>query len=123
MKPEVKKSWVEALRSGEYGQGKNLLKDETDTGNPQYCCLGVLCEIVPPSVGQFNRDNDGVFSWEDSVARGLSHSRVTLSDGVVAWAGLPLEVRGRPVLGTLMGMNDCELRSFDEIADWIEENL
>jgi hypothetical protein len=43
--PEFKKKWLEALRSGKYKQGKNVLYDaETNC----FCCLGVagdLCEI------------------------------------------------------------------------------
>jgi hypothetical protein len=43
LNPEVKQQWVDALRSGNYPQGKFSLK--TDSG--KYCCLGVLCEISP----------------------------------------------------------------------------
>lgn len=47
MKPELKRKWVAALRSGKYKQGTGELfyRDE-------YCCLGVLCEVAtgkPPS--------------------------------------------------------------------------
>lgn len=38
------KKWVAALRSGKYKQGKGVLRSEK--GN--YCCLGVLCDIVNP---------------------------------------------------------------------------
>lgn len=44
MKPELKKRWVKALRSGKYKQGKNYLRRQTPEGD-RYCCLGVLCEI------------------------------------------------------------------------------
>lgn len=37
---EVKKLWVEALRSGKYNQSQNQLR--TDAG---FCCLGVLCHL------------------------------------------------------------------------------
>lgn len=43
MNPEVKKLWVEALRSGEYTQGQSVLHN-TETN--EYCCLGVLCELA-----------------------------------------------------------------------------
>lgn len=42
MDPEMKKRWVEALRSGKYKQGKGCLHDEV---HDTYCCLGVLNEI------------------------------------------------------------------------------
>jgi len=38
------KEWIEALRSGEYQQGKYSLKINEDI----YCCLGVLCDKVKP---------------------------------------------------------------------------
>ena len=39
MRPVVKR-WVEALRSGEYEQGKHFLEKDG-----KFCCLGVLCKI------------------------------------------------------------------------------
>jgi len=43
MKKEYAEKWVNALRSGEYGQCKGKLSD----GNGSYCCLGVLNCIFP----------------------------------------------------------------------------
>ena len=40
MNPEVKKKWIDALRSGWYDQGSEKLR--SDQG---YCCLGVLCDL------------------------------------------------------------------------------
>lgn len=39
---EAVKKWVKALRSGEYKQGKNYLKNIDRT----FCCLGVACAIA-----------------------------------------------------------------------------
>ena len=45
-KPDVKK-WVKALRSGDYQQGKgNLCKEDEISGDCEYCCLGVACDIL-----------------------------------------------------------------------------
>jgi hypothetical protein len=41
MNPEIKASWVEALRSEEYKQGANALHR-----NGTFCCLGVLCDLA-----------------------------------------------------------------------------
>lgn len=41
MDPDVKAKWVEALRSGEYKQGKGVLEQEG-----KFCCLGVLCDLA-----------------------------------------------------------------------------
>lgn len=45
MRPEVARMWVDALRSGDYKQGKHRLTTVTDDG-VEHCCLGVLCEIA-----------------------------------------------------------------------------
>lgn len=51
LRPEVKKKWTEALRSGKYDQGVGQLRDKHDN----YCCLGVLCQVaaeegvIPPA--------------------------------------------------------------------------
>jgi len=40
--PELKQTWLEALRSGEYQQGKGKL-ERVDN---ECCCLGVLCNVL-----------------------------------------------------------------------------
>ena len=40
---ELKDKWLEALRSGEYSQTTETLKDENG-----FCCLGVLCDVIDP---------------------------------------------------------------------------
>jgi hypothetical protein len=42
MKPEIKKMWLEALRSGQYKQGGGALRPH---GGNEFCCLGVLCNL------------------------------------------------------------------------------
>lgn len=37
--------WVKALRSGEYSQGRDCLRNDEN----KYCCLGVLCDLVDNS--------------------------------------------------------------------------
>ena len=39
---ELIKEWIEALRSGEYTQGKKALRNIKN----EFCCLGVLCDIT-----------------------------------------------------------------------------
>lgn len=53
MDPVWKKKWIEALRSGKYSQGRHTLKNSYDM---EYCCLGVLCDIVDP-YGWTDNDN------------------------------------------------------------------
>ena len=42
MNKEWKKKWIAALRSGEYKQGRKVLRNSND----EFCCLGVLCDLV-----------------------------------------------------------------------------
>ena len=47
MKKSDVKKWVKALRSGDYQQGKaNLCKEDKISGDCEYCCLGVACDIL-----------------------------------------------------------------------------
>ena len=47
---EIKKSWIEALRSGKYKQGREML-----CCDDEYCCLGVLAHINGKLEGEENR--------------------------------------------------------------------
>lgn len=51
MDQEVKRRWVEALRSGEYRQGAGRLGSRVGEEKPKYCCLGVLCEVAKDRLG------------------------------------------------------------------------
>ena len=94
MDAQLKKVWVEALRSGEYKQGKGMLYRPEET----HCCLGVLCKVAGKgsySEGEVNLD--GGYFWLDGI----------FPDGI----------------RTFVNMNDHQGKSFNEIADYIEANL
>lgn len=59
LKPEYKVRWLEALRSGRYPQGTDMLRTSYD----EYCCLGVLCDVVKKDLNLewFNDDEAGWF--------------------------------------------------------------
>lgn len=47
MKKSDVEEWVKALRSGDYQQGKsNLCREDQISGECEYCCLGVACDIL-----------------------------------------------------------------------------
>jgi hypothetical protein len=56
MKKEIKKRWVDALRSGEFRQGRRYLKRDG-----KYCCLGVLCEIQNSAEDKDSQFPSGIF--------------------------------------------------------------
>lgn len=106
MNADVKARWLAALRSGEYQQGQNQLRDSED----HFCCLGVLCDVVDP---------DG---WDDTEGAGdeVAHLGEVLTPdrGLREGVGLdPIQEQA------LVDMNDDLEYDFCEIADWIEENL
>lgn len=58
MDPKIKNQWLTALRSGLYRQGHEALHTITTDGWAEFCCLGVLCDIVRNDVG-LTWDEDG----------------------------------------------------------------
>lgn len=101
MNPELKAKWIAALRSGDYKQGRGVLRSPDES----FCCLGVLCDIS--GMGQWIR-------------------RSYYADGTDGYACLPAAVSRVAALsiseGRLAKMNDHG-KSFADIADYIEANL
>jgi hypothetical protein len=117
---EVKKKWVDALRSGEYAQGRSSLRD-----HDEYCCLGVLCELAV---------KEGVIApptYSDGVWRYVGDQEYYLPRVVMDWAELteedpkvdPGEDSEFSEWNTLAQMNDGAQADFDQIAEMIEECL
>ena len=99
-----KKQWLKALRSGKYQQGKDNLRS-TDN---KFCCLGVAAHVVGCTciTGKSYIENDSEYS---SKIRGISKvPKILIGNGDIP--------------GELADMNDRGT-SFDDIADWIQENL
>lgn len=109
MDPKVKADWLAALRSGEFEQGKGHLNK-----NGLYCCLGVLCEVAIRSGQEVQRIKSNVdgTTYYDGVSS-------FPADSIYRWAGMYNSYKYELKLAS---MND-EGKSFQEIADWIEENL
>lgn len=105
-KQEVRKLWVEALRSGEYKQGKGMLKSEDN----EFCCLGVLTDICVKR---------GITD-ENSLQRYYPVDSVMRSVGLAEQAG-KFYTNTRIEPSFLSVLNDDGV-SFSEIADIIESN-
>lgn len=113
------KAWVAALRSGQYGQAIERLKD----GNSNFCCLGVACELAVKA-GLIKRVDDIYFADEKEYSE-VMPTKVALWLGVKernlgldtnqTWNG---SYRG---VGCLAELNDSGA-SFEEIADIIERD-
>lgn len=115
LKPEVKNKWIVALRSGDYKQGRNTLRNpQTD----EYCCLGVLCELAHKEniCTKEEREYNTMFGGHD----GLPPLTVR------QWAGLSDKSFDSLFIienDSLAFLNDVRKLSFNEIADLIENNL
>ncbi len=97
-----KEQWLIDLRSGNFKQGFGYLKNI----NEEYCCLGVL-------IDRFNFDasivsNNYCFYFPNGL-----DSRTTIPNSI-----LLDETKLK-----LVRMNDDEMQSFADIADWIELNV
>jgi hypothetical protein len=111
MNPEIKTKWLEALRSGKYKQGNRVLRKTTDDQD-EYCCLGVLCDLISPE--KWHKPEIG--TWVAFLSTNGDKKRHFPPDEIMRVAGLSTENGD-----TLAGKND-EGESFEEIAKYIEEN-
>lgn len=120
MNNEIKQKWVDALRSGEYQQGRHQLRNDDS-----YCCLGVLCDLFAennPEQGKWYQnqvDDSWFFETDDDRFVG------SLPVGVAEWAQLddinpPVKIDGG--IANIASVNDHGV-PFDKIAQIIEEQL
>lgn len=116
MDKEIKARWVEALRSGNYEQGRYNLRRRD-----QFCCLGVLCDVVKDEVN-YNwlpvQDSEGTFYKFDEADE-------ILPKVVADYADLQLSPRVKVSGGEreIAILNDSAEYSFEQLADLIEEQF
>jgi hypothetical protein len=129
MNEDVKKLWVEAMRSGRFIHGKGRLKGETLIGREVcHCVIGVLCEVYkethPDTKLEYNSSGTNFGFVEGKLPAG---TKSLVSHEVNEWAGISndfdicLEVNGKSA--PLWMVNDRGTMTFPELADLIEEQL
>lgn len=124
MDADLKAQWLAALRSGQYEQGRYVLR----TPSNKYCCLGVLCDIIDPA--GWNVDNT-IWKNPDNPTDMSSHlvpegiaMEVLGTESVWGYKAanqngvLPFKDREGNYLA-LSGLNDLGC-TFSQIADVIE---
>jgi len=118
MRQDIGRRWLKALRSNDYAQGKNGLRDVDD----KFCCLGVLCDLYFEEKG---------LEWADEITGDDRFYRIPgwgsdfLPKFVQEWAGMKTndgELSSNEGVTTLSSMND-DGHSFGTIAEMIEENM
>jgi hypothetical protein len=116
MNKDIAKQWCAALRSGEYKQGQNALRDVT---NDTYCCLGVLCEVFIKGGGNLSQG----LHHEDKHLRAYNGRTGLLPLVVQRWAEMETSNgKYNNDKDSLVFRNDAGL-SFDKIATVIEEQV
>lgn len=133
MKPEIKKLWVDALRSGKYEKGTGSLCKIIEDGTKLYCCLGVLTDLydqLQPESEWSTWDDGGVgsaaYANRDGDDLAVEEEMAVLPYQVMHWAGLSSpnpKVEGRSFVRSLTHLNDAQGLPFTEIADAIERSL
>lgn len=110
MKAELKQKWIEALRSGEYKQGRMYLRDTSD----RYCCLGVLVDVSGFQWGTTHKH-----AYQYGFHSDLGYRNCTgLNDQQQVELGIDYDTMNK-----LMGMNDGQGATFTEIANWIDQHI
>lgn len=113
MNAELKKRWLDALRSGQYVQGRKNLKDKDN----RYCCLGILLDVsglgawVDPPLNS----NDIGLRWRTSTDKLGVASVGYLARPHCKILGIPFSLATK-----LADMNDAGW-PFVATADWLEK--
>ena len=111
---EHARRWLDALRSGDYKQGKGRLCTVLPDEEPCFCTLGVAADLFVPKEHQY--DNHGV-RYFDGGSAGLSREvadKIGLKSTLGAATGHQLPA--------IFDLNDTDHWSFNQIADHIEAN-
>lgn len=127
MKVKYKKRWLEALRSGEYGQTTGSLTDDEGA----FCCLGVLCDILKDEIDDLEinakvplppRDVWELVLKKESL-KILGDDIDLLEDSDSAESLLPLSVTPLVVRNDGSGFFYGSPQSFRRIANVIERHM
>ena len=114
MNKEIKEKWLIALRSGNYIQGRQVLRDSDN----KFCCLGVLCDIIDKEAWVADDSNRRTPAFTYDGNRAVLPIHVMEITGIENCFGqLP---KNEGPYTSLTNMNDGG-KSFEEIADVIEE--
>jgi hypothetical protein len=111
MNAQIAEKWIEALRSGNYTQGRFKLK--SDKG---YCCLGVLCEL-------YLKENSEKENWKYNAivnSYTIFNEYEYLPEVVQKWAEIKSDDGYLSQGVSLSSLNDRFDYNFEKIAQIIE---
>lgn len=131
MEPELKSRWIDALRGGHYVQAEGVLFDGMDPEEkPKMCCLGVLEHLCGNEFHIFTGTENNLEDGQDlqHMPDDLRDARKSPQDILKQeWKDKRWDGSAEPdfeghLEAYLAHMNDYG-KNFEEIADYIEENL
>lgn len=131
MKKDIKqariKLWIDALRSGEYKQGRGALVTNDRLDGFSHCCLGVACEVYikhakKGGLSRFDGDSKNEAGFLEKPFR-KNVNRGYLPEIVMNWFGF---VNPNPTLidkenVSCANANDSHDLTFNQIADALEK--
>lgn len=107
--PFIRDQWIPALRSGEYRQGRTVLRHDQ-----AFCCLGVAADLLI-RLGETSTQWEATeFGECYTLADEAGHLPATIRKAI----GLS-EVEQQD----LISLNDEDGKTFPEIADYIEAHI
>lgn len=109
---EVFEKWIAALRSGAYLQGVGALRMLRGDQPPQYCCVGVLCDLSTEDL-QTDWSPRG-FAYKDQHGS-LDFQEAFIPYELAKWLNISAHHQSE-----LYSRNDDRGASFLDIADYIE---
>lgn len=112
-KEEAQELWFQALESGEYKQGRNVLQNFG-----RYCCLGVACRVYEKYVLKPKGESLKIPNYRADLRSPFDVVRDWL--GLYDWFGAPRNYTNN--LNSCVVMNDDKKLSFPEIAKILREN-
>jgi hypothetical protein len=116
VKPEIKKKWIAALRSGDYevGYGQLYTAPKAEGEKPCHCALGVLAEVAIKEGLEFTPDPENPSLYRYGRAQGYCY----VPEALGKWADIPPEVQAQVVRLNDSSPDDVDV--FERVADWLE---
>ena len=113
LSPAFKKTWLAALRSGKYKQGREYLHSDN-----KFCCLGVAYDARG---GKWNDYNETLIGQCDKLLSQFIGDKPPVPKNVMRV--LEQINNNQTVEDYLIKLNDNKEWSFKQIANWIEKHL
>lgn len=116
---EFRKKWLEALRSGDFGQIQSALAD----GDNNYCCLGVACKAAGYSDYHLRQLNSETNTAKTPSGRKTSFAGyISNGDHTFNLKKVPEVLHGDHGLPEKLADFNDEGYSFSAIANFVQRN-